>query len=195
MLAARIIENSILISLAKRLAKGQSAFADLLYRIYAESRIYRVIRGLFIRTKIYFKFSFLGKITDLERQQDIAVLQESAVIRWLVNLYKIVKQRISIYLTYSRTNSLYLSLKKSFYFFPVKTISTIVISAVITNTALSIFLKREIGLLSFFMRLLLLFAGLSGLNSQADWPTAKENSLVLRTLFKKNVRDLRKDKF
>jgi hypothetical protein len=128
----------------------------------------------------------LGKISEIREKENIDILIESKTIDYLINLYRRCKSAIALFFKKSLINNLAEVLKKEFYSYPVKNTSLIIVTAILTNTVFSFLLKKEIGLLSWIIKGLLLFVGVTGLASDADWSTMRSNSIFFNLLFKKN---------
>lgn len=152
--------------------------------MYQESQAHRLIKEFCVGTKINFKYSFLGKITEIKEEENFAMVKSSLVIQWLIDLYKKWKLKIISYLNISTIYSFEEELKKEFNFFLIRTTSIVVVVAILTNTIFSLLLKKEIGLFGWIMRGLVLFVGLSGLSSQASWEDIKKTSFFLKRISK-----------
>ena len=135
--------------------------------------------SLWEKIKICFRYSFLGRITEI-KEINLAVLDNSRAVRCLICFYKRWRDKIIHYSKTSSTVNLAEDTKEQFVLSPAKLISIIIVTAILVNVALSIILHKQIGLWGWLMRGLFLFAGVSGLFCQADWPTIKKSSILLR---------------
>ena len=116
------------------------------------------------------------------KQTSPTILDNSRVAQFLISFYKRWKGKIIHYLRTSSAIEVVKDTKTELYFFPVKTISIIVIIATAANVALSFVLHRQIALGSWLIRGLFLFLAVGGLFCKADWPTVKENSVILEKM-------------
>lgn len=180
-----LIENSIFVLLLKKLGKGYYYVEQWLDQTYKNSQINKIIKKIRNGLKVCFIYSFLSKISGINEEKDITILDQSIFIQWIINLYKKWRQKLIFYLKSSKIYSLEEQLRKEFYSLPVKTISIIVTVTVVTNIFFSIFLRKEIGLLGWILRGLFLFIGLTGIFCNANWQGLKKTSLVLRYLERK----------
>lgn len=175
-----LMETSIFVLLIRKLGKGHRYPEQRPSKIYKNSRTYRVVRKNWDMAKTYFRYSFLGKLTEIKDEGNIAVLYGSVVVKKSIDLYKKYINRLSFYSKTSRIDNLTGQLKKNLYSLPIKTISIIVIAAIVTNIFFSILLKKEVTFLGWFIRVLLFFAALIGLSSGTKWDDMKETSFVTR---------------
>lgn len=153
--------------------------------IYLNSQTYRLINGFWQSIRVSFRFSFLGRITEIREEGNTALLDNSRTVQYLIYFYKRWRDKAIYYLNTSKTVDLTKENKQNFYLLPVKTLSIIVIIAVVTNVTLSIILRRDIGLWGWSMRGLVLFVGLGGLFCDADWSTLKNSSVIFKLVSKK----------
>lgn len=195
MLSGLLLETSIFLSLFKKTHRNFCCTEDWLNEVYKNSQIYTIIKKSWATIKIYGRYSFLGRRTELKEEKgDITIVNNSVVVERLKNLSKKWWYNLVFYFKIGKSGNLVKQFKKDFYTLPLKTLSTIIIVAVLTNIIFLILFKKEIGLFDWIMRGLLLFTGISGLNSRVDWPNVKNSSIILRSVLK-NVRNLRKNKF
>lgn len=147
---------------------------------YINSQIHKLSTTFYKGIKISFRYSFLGKITELEYKDNSQILDNSKFILWLINEYKIWKNRVT---NYSMTSAFFAStqeIKKELYYLPIKTLSIILVVAILTNIFFSLLFKKEIVSLGWAMRLFLLIIGLGGLFCNADREGLKQSSLILK---------------
>jgi hypothetical protein len=162
--------------------KDYCFITDWLKKRYKDSQTYRLIKVFWEGTKINFRYRFLGKISEINKENNSVILNNSRFIRWVLNLSNIWKYRI---LNYAKTSIILESvkeIKKEVYFSPVKISSIIIVTAILTNISFSILFNKEIGLLSWVIRTLLFFAGLAGLSSNATWEDVKKTNFILKYL-------------
>ena len=174
-----LIETSIFISLLRKFGKVYCSVERLLLEASKNSRTCCLTQELWDKIKVCFKYSSLEKIAEIEIK-DIIVLNESKVVKWLINLYKKWSYKIIFYLKISRINYSVEQLKKKLHFLPVKTASIIIVTAILTNVIFSLLLRREISLLDWIIRGLLMFIGLAGLFCNSDYESIKETSWFMK---------------
>lgn len=178
------LETSILIKLMMILHRYHyyltQRWHSLRKNSYLYQLIYRFIQGFRYKIKLCFKYSFLGRISEMKEKSHIAILEESKVLRFLIGLYKKWQYQIISYFRISKTDILIGEFKQEFTLVPIKSASLIIIMAILMDTIISISIKQKIALLGYFIRGLLLFAGFAGINSKADWPVVKNSSAILK---------------
>lgn len=174
-------ESSIFLRQFRNLKMIYSILEEKTSSMYLDSLTHRLIKKVNETIKICFRYSFLGKITQI-RETKPALLDDSWVVQYLIHLYKRWKYKITHYLGNSSAANLVKDAKEELYFSSVRMLSLIIIITILINAILSVILQKQMDLWSFFMRILLLFAGTAGLSCEADWLTVKENSVFLRKL-------------
>ena len=182
----QILSTSITILLCKRLYKWYKYIAQGRINIYYNSHSYRLLKGFWEKIKICFRYSFLGKITAIEQEKAFVSLTHSRTVQYLINFYQRWIDKIINYSRASLTTESAKYTKEEFRLSPMKITSTIVVTAIIVNVALSIVLQKQIGLWGWLLRGLFLFVGVGGISCGADWPTVKRNSAILKTMLKEN---------
>jgi hypothetical protein len=175
-----IIDNSISTSLLKKLRTGYFSIDSFLNGTYKESQTHKLFYRMLVRMKLYLKFSFLGRLTEQEREDNMVILDRSTIAQWFKKLYRRQILRLHFYFMTSRTDNSIKQLKEEIYLSPIKTSCAVIVTAVLTNIIFSLLLKKEITISGWLIRGLLLFAGIAGFHSQADWPEVKKGSIVLR---------------
>ena len=176
-----ILDTSIAVLLLKHLYQRYGHIEQRIIDIYHYSQTYRLLNELWGKIKICFRYSFLGRTTELKQVSPV-ILDNSQVVQYMIDFYKKWKDKIVNYLGTSSTVGLAKDTKKELYFSPVMIISIIVVSAITVNVFLSIILQRQIGLWGWLIRGLFLFTAVSGLFCQTDWSTVKESSVFLRKM-------------
>ena len=174
-------ETSVIISLFRHLYKSHDYIKQGLIGIYHNSQTCKLAKGLWARVKICFRYSFLGRITET-KQTTSGTLDNSRVVEHLFKFYKKWKDKIILCFKVSSTIDLAKDAKKDLYFFPVRIISIIVVTAITINVFLSIVLQKQISLWGWLIRGLLLFVSISGIFCKADWLTIKRSSVLLRKM-------------
>ena len=178
----REISNAgVVIFLFRYLYRWYSRLKQRINNIYHNSKTYRFPKRFWERLKVFFRYSFLGRISET-RQTTSGILDSSRVVQYLINLYKRGKDKATRYLRTSIVIILGKDTKEQLNISPMRVISIIVVTAITVNVVLSIALQKQIGLWGWLMRGLFLFAAVSGLFCKADWPTVKRNSVLLRKM-------------
>ena len=180
----KISEASVAVSLFKYFYKCYGRIEQRTGNIYHNSQIAGFLNVFWEKTKICFRYSFLGRITEV-RQISPAVLDNSLVVQYLTNFYKRFKDKITNYLKTSLTVGLVKDTKEELYFLPVRMIGIIVVIAIVVNIFLSLILQKQIALWGWLMRGLFLFVAVSGLFCMADWLAIEKSSIFLRKIRRK----------
>lgn len=174
----RILNMSITYLLWKHLCNRCSSI-ERRKAIYYNSQTHKLLYKFREKVETCFRYSFLGKITEI-RQTNLAFLDNSQVVQYLVNFYKGWKNKIISCSKISLLFSLTKDMKEKLYFLPVRIICIIVVVAIAVNIFLSLVLCKHITLWSWLIRGLFLFTAYAGLFCQVDWPTFKRNSVFLK---------------
>ena len=176
-----ILQTSTAIRVIKSLRKAYEYLTLWVLKIYKDSQLYKKKSKLFQTIIACFKYSFLGRITDIRDGQDGAVtLSESWFVRWLLDICRIFKSKLINCLATSLIVNSTKEIRKNLHSLPIKLGSIILVTAVSINMFLSILLHREIELLWWVIWILLLFVGLGGLSCDARWEEIKKTSLLMR---------------
>ena len=150
--------------------------------IYQDSQTHRLISGFQERMRVCFRFSFLGKISDIKQVGNTAMLENSKTTQYLISFYRKQRDKIIYFLSASKTASLTKETREEFHLSPLKMAGIIVGTAVMINVFLSLVLQRPIPLWGYLMRGLFLFVAASGIFCKADWLTVKSNSIIIRKI-------------
>lgn len=176
-----LAETSKFVSSARKLQRGYCNFERRLDGVYKNSQIYIIVKKNWKTIKIYGGYSFLGRITEpKEEKGDIAIVNNSAVVKRLKNLSKKWLYNLVFYFKISKSGNLLEQFKKDFYTLPIKTLTTIIIIVITTNIIFSILLKDEINFLGWILRVSLLFIAYGGLSSYLAWENIKKTSYFIR---------------
>jgi len=187
MMLTTLKETSIFVRFLKESWQRYCFFEEQLNETYKNSQTYRITQGLKNKIKVYFRYSFLGTISEIKENENNIVLEESKIVRYLINSYKKFKLRAISYFDTSIARSSLNELTKELYFSPIKNLSIIIVVAILINIIFSILLKKEIGLLGWFIRIFFLLIGLNGLSSNATWEDIKKTSYFIKQQNKKNT--------
>lgn len=148
--------------------------------VYSGSRTFKLIGLTRERILAYSRNSFLQRISQIRKEDNRAILESSKFIARLAGIYIRWQARISGYFTIRATKGLPVMLKDKFYYLPLKSGGIVMVAGILANIFFSALLNKEISALGWFLRLLFLFLGTGGLFSGIDWPSLKNNSLILK---------------
>ncbi len=175
------IENSIFLKQLRNFKEVYLTMEAKISSVYLESFTYRLIKKMNETIKACFRYSFLGRITEI-KEAEPTLLDDSRAVQYLIHFYRRWKYKITHYSGNSLGAKLVKDAKEELFFSFVRMISLIIIITILVNAVLSVILQKQIGLWSFFIRVLFLFAGAAGLSCHADWPTVKKSSVFLRKM-------------
>jgi hypothetical protein len=130
----------------------------------------------------WLRHSFLGKITEINISNNLAVLDNSRILRWLIVSSRKFRKRIKGVPDKGSAIGLFKGLKKSFFSSPINIISLTGIAAVLTNIGFSLIFRKEISLFGWAIRISFFLLGLSGLFCQADWKDIRDTSITLKLI-------------
>lgn len=146
---------------------------------------YRLIKDAFASIKIGFKFSVLGRLTEIGGVSLRNIFQTSKIIKAVLNWVVNFKGALSGITVDSVLFNAMETLKFDFLLSPLKAAGIMVIVAVATNLVLSLILQRQIILWGWAMCGLFLFIGISGLFCKANWEDIKSTSTVFNKILSK----------
>ena len=176
-----LLETSITVLIFRCVCRWYVCLEQKASCIYRDSQIYRMTKVFREKIKVCFRYSFLGRITEI-KEANPALLDNSRVVQYLINFYKRWRDKVTHYSKASSIVSLARDTKEQVIFCPVKIISIITVTTILVNAALSVILQKQIDLWSFLIQVLFLFAGTVGLSCEAGWSTVKESSVFLRKM-------------
>lgn len=180
-----ILKTSIAVRVIKNLWKSYEYLTRWILKIYKDSQLYKKNSKFSQIITICFKYSFLGRITEIRDEQDkAAILNESMFVRRLLDICRTLKSKLMNYLGTSVVVDSAKEIKKDLYPLSIKLGSIIAVTAISINIFLAILLHKEMELLSLTIQVLLLSVGLGGLFCNAKWDEIKKTSLLLRFLDK-----------
>lgn len=184
MLIANIIRNSFFILLCRKTREAFCSIEQWLERVYKESQIYRLIKAFWVTTKIIFRYSFLGKITEVTEEDNTKkILENSRLVKSLRYLCDHWKDRIDGYLKTSSLINYTIELKNGIITLPVKSVSIVIVVAILTDITFSILFKNSIhnetGLLGWIIKVALLLLGFAGLFCEVSLENPKKSSLFI----------------
>ena len=178
--------DSKIIRAVKGITKAYNNLESKFDKIYQNSQIHKILKRGWQGTKTNFRYSFLGRITEINDQPNPAILENSAVVKKVIRLFYSWQDKITNCAKTSALVDNVQGLKKELYFLPLKTGSFIVLSAITTNIILSLVLHKEINTLGWIIRISLLIASWGGLSSPIQWEELKKTSWVLNRIGPKN---------
>lgn len=173
MRGVNLLETSIIVGLAR---KFDAACEN--------SWISRSLEKYLSQIKVCFRYSFLGRITEIGEEGHPEILDNSKVVRWVLNTYNIWRDRLINWANSSVMINSAIEVKKELYFLPVKTGGMVVFMAVLTNMVLSLLMGKEMGVFGWSMRGVLLFVGFWGMFCEVGWEELKKTSRVIRWIEK-----------
>ena len=180
-----LTQGSQTIRAVKSIAKVYNDLERGFNQIYQNSQIHKTLKRFWQGTKNNFRYSFLGRITEINDQPNPAILENSAVVKKVSRFVYSWQDKIT---NCAKTSALVdnaQGLKKELYSLPVQTGSFIVLSAIITNIILSVALHKEINTLGWIIRVSLLIASWGGLSSPVRWEELKKTSWAINYLNRK----------
>lgn len=177
---SQIFESSIISLVLGSIISGCANIEKMLAGVYFDSKTYKCISKFFEIIKNYFRYSFFGKCTEIIIERDYNVFTQSVVMLRLMKLRKGYKEKFKFYLINSRMLSAITDIKRSLLAFPVKAVSIIIFSAMVINVVLMFFLKKEISLFGWFIRIMFFLISIRGLFCGIDWQKVKNTSIMLR---------------
>lgn len=150
------------------------------------SWISRSLEKSLSKIKVCFRYSFLGGIAEIGGKGNPGILDNSKVVRLVLNKYNIWKDRIVKWANCSVMIKSASEVKKELYFLPVKTGGMVVFTAVLTNMVLSLLMGKEMGMFGWSMRGVLLVVGFWGMFCNVGWEELKKASRLVRWVEKGN---------
>lgn len=147
---------------------------------YKDSWIKKTREKLISQAKTCFRYSFLGKITEIGEEDNTEIIHNSKVAKWMIDSYNILKNIIANYSPSSIIMNSTLEVKKELHSSPVKAGGMILFTAILSNILLSLLLHKEIGLLGWIIRTVLLLAAFWGIFCGVGWEELKKTSWFIR---------------
>lgn len=170
------------------LRNNKSVLLLWIYNLYKKSHIPNLLGCLYNRMTLYFKYTFLWKITEIKEKDILLILENSKFVSWLLGVYSPWKHKMTSYFRKSAVANLKDAIAKELYLLPVRTTSIILVTIIITNTFFSIVLlsrEKEITLLAWIIRVLFLIIGLAGLFCNVNFEDIKRTSFVVKYMNKR----------
>ena len=114
----------------------------------------------------------------------LARFRRGKFVKWVLKIYNDWRKRITEYFNTSLTLKYAIGLRKELNILPIKYGSIIVVTAILSNLFFYVLFKnsmqKEIGLLGWIIRGILLFVGLAGLFCEVSLKNLKNSSLFLK---------------
>ena len=183
MMSNQTLNKSFIILLIQVFYKRVCRLEQGIANIYQGSLTHRIISSSWKKILACIKFSFIGKISELKKT-DTAVLINSKAIQYFSDFFSTSKDKIILYLNNSEIFDSLRNIKKEFIFFPIRTVSFILIPMNMIYILLSVVLQKEISLRGWILLLGFLFIGISGLSCKSDWQDIFQSSLFLKCIKK-----------
>src|SRR3989338_4326780 len=174
-----IIQTCKTIWAVKNTARAYANFERGFDRIYQNSQIHKTLKRFWQGARTNFRYSFLGRITEIGDRPNPEILENSTVVKKITSLVYYWQDKITNCAKTSVLVDNTQGLKKEFYSLPVQTGSFIVLIAAITNIILSLALHKEINTLGWIIRISLLTVSWGGLSSPVQWEELKKTSWAL----------------
>jgi len=179
MILRTIISNSITARLFKKIWVGCRFLNNRIEEIYLNSYTRKMLKRLMSNIKVYFNHSYLAKLTEIKEERS-RILDNSLFGSLILNSFKKLKIKFKFYLKKSFIYSLIEGLTDKFKTSFLEFAGLIIISAILTNLFFTNFLYREIGLLGWITRFVLLLIGTAALFCSVSWENFKKTSFVLK---------------
>ncbi|MEK6715234.1 MAG: hypothetical protein AABY43_04240 [Candidatus Omnitrophota bacterium] len=180
-----LAKESFFISLLREACQRYCFFEQWIGLASKESWIRAKLKNISDKLKIYCRYSFLGRISEINNKDNSVVLDGSRFVSFWLGLYKKGKDSFLFYFKAGETAILAEDIKKGLYFQPIKTASVIMLAAILTNTIFIIFLHRQVSLTGWLMRAVFFFIAIAGLSCDIDWQGLEKTSFVLNKWLKK----------
>lgn len=191
MTTAEMNRNSFFLNFAKRSFSSCLALEASVNKAWYNSRTRKAAFKLSATIRAYLKGSFIGRFSQINNETYVPFLEKSRVFQYMKRECRKISSVLIFALSYSRLKEQYSQFQKDFLIFPLRILGLAIISAVITNLALSLMLKNEINLPVFLIQGLFLLIGACALQSKVSLPALKNSSFTLTLIRKKYVRNLR----
>lgn len=181
---SEIIRSSFFLSLPRRIGKNVLSGGPL-RRAFPQSRTYMLLRRYYDAVTATFDNSFVGRIGRIKKDADTGMIDNSRVICKIRGAFGSAKYKVPDYLDASAIGGWIRGVMKDLYLFPVKSLSIIILTGVIANIAFCASFRIGISIAGWFTRGLFLLMGIGGISCPEDWPALRENSFILRWIFRK----------
>lgn len=178
--------SSNFLALWRKISLGFRGCDRFLDRLCRDSGTLSLLLNLSQKTGIYFRYSFLGRLTEDRTEETSRALSESFISKLLNKKFNSLKESISDYFRESLIARALNELARMLDSAPMKTVGPLIILFIILNIVLSLSLKGQIDLSGWIFRLCFIIVGLICWTCNAKWQDLKKTSFVLRKLNEKN---------
>ncbi|MFH0935359.1 MAG: hypothetical protein V1828_00635 [Candidatus Omnitrophota bacterium] len=175
-----LVETSYFANLIKKIWRGYCSCEQWFYGLLTDSYTFIIIAALWRKIKVYLENSFLGKISQTEGKDNSIILNESKFVRNLLQVLRIMNNKLKEFLKTSIFSQYKKNLKINLSSLPIKSLSIIMIIALLLNVSLFLLFNKKMTFYGWGMQCLLLFMSISGLFCSASWEEIKRTSLILR---------------
>lgn len=179
-MTGNIVKTSIFMVPLRKIGRTYCLLIDGLVKISKDSQIYALMMKFWDGAKINFKYSFLGRIFGIKKENNPVILQNSRFVRWLTDMLGSLKFKVIGCGRTSEAIKITTELKEEMYLSPFKSIGIILFAATFANILFSLAFHRQMGAFAWIIRLMFLFVGIASFYCNADWKTIKETSFFLR---------------
>jgi len=163
----------------------QHSFAkSQLYKFFMSSQTNKVIFEIQASLRDNFMGGFPDNVHEANNDETVNILETSVLTVRLIRLLNGCRYKIIVFFQKSAAYGLIKDLNKNLYFFPIKTVSLIIIISIATNTILSFILCKEISISGWFIRSVFLLIAFNGLLSVTSWDELSKTSYSLKYLNK-----------
>lgn len=177
-----LIKTSIFVLLSREILKGCCFIRAWFGKIYKDSYLlYRWPQVFFKAIKVCFRYSFLGRFTEVEGNRYVVISENSKTFKCVRGIYKTFQERLISYSKISAAVGLGGGIKKELCSSPIRICGIIVVVAILTNIFFSLLFNKEMDLVAWG---LFLFLGVGGLFCNSDWQDLKKTSFLLGLIHK-----------
>lgn len=177
----QVINSSVVVSLFRFSFRMLRDVLLMIKDVYLSSRIYLILCRICDTLVIYFRHSFLEGSSRIG-QFNSSIWEDSFIVQHFIRLKERINRKINVYKSTSFTQVITRSAKRIFNISPLRIFGIIVLSAVITNIFLVIFLEREIMFFGLVIRGIFLLMGVLFIFCRTDLRVFKKNSIILRKM-------------
>ena len=173
------VSGSLSVGCLRKVCQGYLDLERGIDRLYQNSLVHKLFQALWQGTKISFRYSFLGRITEIDDAPKPDVLGNSKFVGWLLKRYVELSRAAVNCFANSLSADYTGSLRRDLSSLPLRTGGTIAVVAIAVNVVLSLLFHKEINSWGWFMRALFFSLGLAGLSSTIGWQEIEKTSEVL----------------
>gem|GEM_PF-4839860 len=171
-------ENSIFLKSFRRIYGVYCFFEEKVFFCYSQSRTQSRLSGIIKKSAIVLRFSFLGRLAAVKEKS--VVLENSRVVRCVMRFAAACRGKTVFYFHRSRLADFSLRVSTGLSASIFNAGGLILITAVLTDIALSVIFKRNISASRWFVLVAFMFLGFWGMSCRAGWDEVKNTSVFLR---------------